>query len=108
MKAIEPILQAIYDAEIPCRIEWVFDGGFTWSLIGSTQYPRTWLDDATALDVLLVAESVDHMITRNEPLLEKDWIARGCSYSLHEAVQQLAIAVMMHYPGTASEIKHLL
>lgn len=108
MKSIEPIIQAIYDAEIPCRLEWVFDGGFTWSLIGGTQYPRVWLDDATDGAITTVVETVEHMIIRNQPLPEKDWIARGCSYSLHEAVQQLAIAVMMHHPGTASQIKHLL
>jgi hypothetical protein len=42
------VVRRIYDARIPARIEWMFDDGFVWVLLGGGErerLPRVWLDD---------------------------------------------------------------
>jgi len=92
---IPAILESIYESEIPCRLEWRFDGGFIWS-IQNNDYPRLWKDEQSEQTVM--CETTENMLLRNNPLLEKDWIARGGSYSFMETVEQLADEVCKLFP----------
>lgn len=94
---VNMILEAIYNSEIPCRLEWMFDAGFTWSIQGK-EYPRLWIDDSTDEKIKIMCESEENVLWRNNPFLKKDWIARGCNYGFNDAVLELAEAVYKNFP----------
>lgn len=89
------IIESIYESEIPCRIEWVYDGGFVWS-IQNDEYPRLWKDEQ--IDQKILCETPENMLLRNNPFLEKDWTARGGSYSFLDTIMELADKVVELYP----------
>ena len=95
---ISHVLESIYESEIPCRIEWMYDMGFTWS-IQNGQYPRVWRDDMMENNKKILCESPESMLERNNPFLEKDWIARGSNYSFCDAVRELAEKVVQLFPN---------
>jgi len=103
MKNIEhrltSIIEMIYGEEIPCRIEWMYDSGFTWS-IQNGDYPRIWKDNHLTDDVKIIAETPTNVLLKNNPLLEKDWIERGYNYSLTEAIKELSEAICKNFPDT--------
>jgi len=90
------VIESIYDSEIPCRVEWMYDGGFTWS-IQNGDYPRLMIDDDTEGRIIL-AETPENMLLRHNPILAKDWIVRGNNYSFKEAVNELAEKICELYP----------
>lgn len=94
---ISLILESIYESEISCRIEWIFDGGFTWS-IQDGKYPRLWKDDNIDNVNEILCENVENRLLRNNLILEKDWLARGNDYSLANSIQQLAEKVIELFP----------
>jgi hypothetical protein len=96
MKLVE-IIESIYDSEIPCRIEWMFDGGFTWS-IQNGNFPRIWKDDRNGVDI--ITETDEHFLQSINPLLEKDWVERGSNYSFTEAIKELSNAICKHFPDS--------
>ena len=97
-KIIE-IIESIYDSEIPCRMEWLFDGGYVWS-IQNNDYPRLFQDNSFEDNIKIVAENIDNILLRNNPILGKDWIERGCNYSFPEAVKELASVACKHFPDS--------
>lgn len=92
------IFKKIYNSEIPCRIEWLFDEGFTWYLINNS-YPRLWKDDYLDGKKAII-ESTDNMLLRNNPLLEKDWIDRGANMDIEDCLCGLFDAIIKHYPNS--------
>ena len=91
------IIESIYESEIPCRIEWMYDLGFTWS-VQNSDYPRLWKDEQIEGNQKIVCESVENSLLRNNSLLEKDWIARGSNYSFTEAIRELADKICELFP----------
>lgn len=81
-------LEAIYREEYPCRIEWRFDGGWTWS-IQNEEYPRLWLDNGTDGARTIIAETDENILYRSQPLPEMDWRARGNAETFEQAVNEL-------------------
>lgn len=91
------VIENIYNSEIPCRIEWMFDSGFTWS-IQDNNYPRIWKDNYLQDNIKIIAESDINILLKNNPLLEVDWIERGFNPSFYGAVIEMANAICKHYP----------
>lgn len=91
-KEIE-ILKQIYKSEINCRIEWLWDSGFTWS-IQNNDYPRLLKDEK----LKSCAKSEEIVLLENNPLLEKDWIARGNKPAIEECIQELAESICKYLP----------
>lgn len=89
----QTILKHIYDSEINCRIEWLWDSGFTWS-IQNSDYPRILKEDK----LQSCAKSEEVVLLENNPLLEKDWIARGNKSTIEECIQELAESVCKYFP----------
>lgn len=46
------------------------------SIIDRGKYPRIWIDNAVDNEPIIIAETVEHLLERNNPLLEKDWRVR--------------------------------
>jgi hypothetical protein len=92
------IFKKIYASEIPFRIESMFDDGYTWSLQNNV-YPRLWKDDYIDGKEAII-ESTDNMLLRNNPLLEKDWIARGQNMDIDDCICELCDAIVKHYPNS--------
>jgi len=101
------VIESIYESEIPCRIEWVYDGGFTWS-IQNKDYPRLWKDDAMDGEQKILCETPENMLLRNNPLLEKDWIARGSNYSFVDTIRELADKICELYPESKLAEWHII
>lgn len=100
------VIKAIYECEYACRIEWMYDAGFTWSLTDD-QYSRLMLDDD--LDgSTVVWETSESILLRAQPLPEKDWLDRGNDYDFDTAVRQLAGAIIKRYQSAARTLKQLL
>jgi hypothetical protein len=93
------IFKKIYESEIPCRIEWMFDHGFTWT-IQNNIYPRIWLDDFIDDPTGIICESEESKIIRENPPLEKDWIARGGTKDIDDCLCQLFDAIIKHFPNS--------
>lgn len=100
-------MQAIYDTEWPIRLEYVWDGGWTWSLIGHNglpedrKFPRVWFDDQLAGEntpVCISAEAAAQM--ESLPVQERDWLARGYAKSIEEAASQLADVLSRQAPDS--------
>lgn len=92
------ILKKLYDSEIPCRIEWIFDAGFIWSVQDGTKYPRIFIDDSIDNTLITLAETKESTQNKNNKILEKDWLERGNNYNIETAIKELAEAVVKHYP----------
>jgi hypothetical protein len=95
------VIESIYKSEIPCRIEWMFDSGFIWSIQNSQLYPRLFIDNSIGDEkenIKILSETPENMFLRNNPFIEKDWIARGNNYSFLQAVNELAEKVCELYP----------
>lgn len=109
MKAIKQesvgeVLAAIYDSEIPIRLEWVWDGGFTWSLINdcdSERYPRVWNDDTLDGAETSMQNDVGARAADAGQFLRKDWLARGSEETVQAAVARLGDAILEHKPTSA-------
>ena len=94
------IIKQIYKSEIPCRLEWFFDAGFTWSIQDGSCYPRIMKDDDIDGENKIVWESSKNILERNNPLFEKDWLVRGCNQDFDIAIKELAEAICHHEPGS--------
>jgi len=95
---IGKLIKRIYDSEIPCRLEWWFDCGFTWSVQDGEKYPALWRHDEMDNNVEIICETDENILERNNPLLEKDWLARGNHSNFESAVLELADAIVKYYP----------
>lgn len=93
------IFKKIYSSEIPCRIEWMFDSGFTWSITDGQKYPRLFIDDDSD-GAKIITESSENMLLRSNPFIEKDWIARGNEEDIEDCLCKLFDAIIIHYPNS--------
>lgn len=96
------VLAAIYRSEINIRLEWVWDGGFTWVLVKSTpeRYPRVWNDDTLDGAETLIQSDAGARAADAGQFLHADWWARGSEPTIEAAVTCLADAVTEHYPDS--------
>lgn len=102
-ESVGEVLAAIYDSEIPIRLEWVWDGGFTWALItGSAEYyPRVWNDDSLDGATTAMQSDVGARAADAGQFLRKDWLARGSEETVQAAVARLGDAILKHLPASA-------
>ena len=95
------VLARIYDAEISARVEWLFDGGFVWALIGAEdEIPRICIDDALAdgFSTHLQSQEAAQALERGQ-FLQRDWRVRGRARTIEEAVTALAEAIARLHAG---------
>lgn len=97
------VLSRIYAAEIPIRLEWVFDSGFVWVLVGTedrwpARVPRLWVDEGLSGDDAATSLHSDTMAGAmdDERLLLPDWRERGSAKTIEDAVSALAEAISRH------------
>jgi hypothetical protein len=94
------ILEKIYNSEINCRFEWFWDGGFTWSIMNNEVFPRI-LKDGDLEEVLKnTIRSKKYSKEMRNPIYEKDWIARGTSNNIKDAIYDLTDAIEKHFPNS--------
>jgi len=94
-------LANIYRSEIPIRLEWVYDGGFTWSLIkqGRDQWPRVWNDDSLGGDSCSMQTDTAARLADQGQFLRKDWLERGSAETIEAAMTELLEAIKKHHPN---------
>jgi hypothetical protein len=100
---VSEALRRIYDAGIPGRIEWMFDEGFVWALVGTDGdgarvLPRLWLDDALAGTRTVVQSDEAAQAQEHSRVAQRDWLKRGRQRSIEGAVCALAEAIVLYYP----------
>ena len=98
---VAEIIRRIYSAEIPGRIEWMFDDGFVWVLVGpngdSRNLPRVWMDDAFANAQTKVQSATAAPAHERSQFLMRDWLERGKERTIEDAVCALAEAIVRHH-----------
>lgn len=103
-ESVGEVLAAIYDSEIPIRLEWVWDGGFTWALIGGGDrecYPRVWNDDSLDGAETSMQSDAGARAADAGQFLRKDWLAGGSEETITVAVARLGDAILEHLPTSA-------
>lgn len=102
-ESVGEVLAAIYASEIPIRLEWVWDGGFTWVLVGgdTTHYPRVWNDDALDGWETIIQSDEGARASDAGQFLQRDWLDRGSEHTVQDAVARLADAILEHLPSSA-------
>ena len=99
------LLNYVYDSEINCRIEWFWDGGFTWYLIDGTKFPRILMDgDLEELSKNTVRSNLYSEKMKN-PIYEKDWIAMGNCMDIEDALCEMFDAIIKHLPNSTAAKK---
>ncbi|MBK5202167.1 MAG: hypothetical protein JJE45_00395 [Prolixibacteraceae bacterium] len=95
------IFKKIYESEINCRIEWIWDGGFTWS-IQDNKFPRIWNDDMKEgkKQSIEITASAKFKQEIEKDLSQKDWIARGKEMDLEDALCKMYDAIIFHFPNS--------
>jgi hypothetical protein len=97
---ISEVLQRIYQSEIPGRIEWMFDEGFVWVLVGpngeehARNLPRLWVDNALAGERTTARSDLAREAVEPSQFIMRDWRARGCERTIDSAVYALADAIV--------------
>ena len=98
MEQIGEVLHRIYQAEIPGRIEWMFDDGFVWVLVNRQRdLPRLWMDDALSGHRTVAQSELAARGGERAQFLTADWQERGREHSLAAAVAALGDAIVRHY-----------
>lgn len=102
-ESVGEVLAAIYASEISIRLEWVWDGGFTWALIGSSSeyFPRVWNDDSLDESTTIMQSDEGARAADAGQFLRKDWLARGSEDTVQAAVTRLGDAILEHMPESA-------
>lgn len=100
MGHLKELFQKIYDSEINCRIEWCWDGGFTWCISDQSKLPRIWIDNDLSECLKKTIRSKYYSKKMKNPVYEKDWLARGCEYSLEDAILKMTDAIIEHFPNS--------
>ena len=98
------LINYIYNSEINCRIEWAWDGGFTWS-IQDNSFPRIWKDDNLDARLKAISKSKQYSEKIKTPIHEADWIARGNNKDIDKAFSDMFDAIIKHFPNSSAAIK---
>lgn len=98
------LLNYVYDSEINCRIEWQWDGGFTWSIQNSS-FPRIWKDNDLDQCAKTTVRSKKYSEEMKNPKQEVDWIARGNADDIENAFCEMFDAIIKHLPKSTAAIK---
>lgn len=99
------LINYVYDSEINCRLEWNWDGGFTWSIQDSAMFPRIMHDDNLEGSLKIVTASEEFKEILSNPTLTKDWVARGCREDIDDAFYDMFDAIIKHFPKSSAAIK---
>jgi hypothetical protein len=103
---ISEIFRRIYEAEIAGRIEWMFDDGFVWVLVGpngeqqARNAPRLWMDDALSGDHTTAQSDHASGALDQSQFVMRDWRERGRARTIEDAVRALADAAARHYKAS--------
>jgi len=95
------ILRRLYESEIPVRLEWMFDGGFTWVLPNNynrDRIPRLMYDNSFGEETLVDFRDKKQQINESFQILQPDWHKRGNNHDLKIALKELADATCEVYP----------
>lgn len=103
--SVTDTIEAIYNSEINCRLEWLWDAGFTWS-IQNSDYPRLMIDDDLSGDFKIITETSKSMLSRTDPFIKKDWVERGSNYSFEDSVKELAEAICRLFPNSSFALNY--
>jgi len=71
-----------------CRLENEHGESVYLTIVDRSKYPRLWIDNFTDGAFTVIEETTDHLLARNNPLLEKDWIVRFEGVDFHSLVKQ--------------------
>lgn len=71
-----------------CRLENEHGEMFYLTIVDRSKYPRLWIDNFTDNEFTVIEESTNHLLARNNPMLEKDWIIRFEGVDFHSLVKQ--------------------
>jgi hypothetical protein len=95
------VFEKIYESEINCRLEWRWNGGFTWT-IQDNSFPRIWKDDnLDGKKKCLTITSSDEVKEKMKNFyLEKDWIDRGVSDTVDGAFYDMITSIEKHFPNS--------
>lgn len=99
------LLNFVYDSEVNCRIEWVWDSGFTWYLIDGTKFPRNIMDGDLEELSKNTKRSNFYSDKMKNPIYEKDWIATGNCRDIEDALCEMFDAIIKHLPNSVAAIK---
>ena len=94
------VFEKIYDSEINCRLEWLWDGGFTWSISDGTKFPRIVKDCDLDNSYGRTVSSQSYLNEIKNTLYEKDWIERGNSETIDGAFYDMISAIEKHFPNS--------
>ena len=98
------LFKIIYDSEINCRIEWLWDAGFTWALLDGSIYPRIMKDDNIDNSFKVIHQSQTDRINCNDMQYKKDWLARGNREDIDDALRDMFTAIIEHCPKSQAAI----
>lgn len=98
------LFKIIYDSEINCRIEWMWDNGFTWS-IQNASFPRILKDDDLNECFKETVRSERYSEKMKNPVQEIDWIARGNSDDIDDALCDMFDAIIEYLPNSEAAKK---
>lgn len=93
------VFEKIYESEINCRIEWLWDGGFTWSIADGTKFPRI-IKDNNLTETKHKVKSDFYLKETKNPIYEIDWIERGNSSTIDGAFYDMISAIEKHFPNS--------
>lgn len=104
LSEVGEVLDRIYKTECPIRLEYVWDGGWVWTVLGvdnKEAWPRVWIDDDIEgnFKISVMNEAVrDRIETIHKQ--EKDWLYRGQAKPINEAVHAMACALYLEIPDS--------
>ena len=100
------VLDWIYRTEWPVRLEFIYDGGWTWAIITHNggvrrMLPRLFIDnhmDGSHRAVKMTPQARDSMETIHDQ--QRDWLHRGSARTVNEAVHAMACALHLEIPDS--------
>lgn len=75
--------------KVDCRIENEVETKEVYlTIIDREKYPRLWIDNDNADEAKIISESVENILLKSNPFLEKDWKIRFVGYSIEDCINQ--------------------
>jgi hypothetical protein len=103
---IGDVLSRMYQCEIPGRLEWMFDEGFVWVLVGpngearARNLPRLWMDNTLGGERTTAQSELASVALEPSQVMMCDWRERGRERTAEAAVCALADAITRHYASS--------
>ncbi len=99
------IFEKLYESEINIRFEWLVEGGYTWSIVGSSheRLPRVLVDDESSAGFVVIKKDIIDYDEQIGPpnFIEPDWLKRGNNEEIELALGELVSAISEIFPNSA-------